>query len=443
MTITFSPAKREQVKLRAALIGPPGSGKTKGALWIARALGGRWFGIDTEHDRMKLYADEFVFEHGNLPPTMQSPEGYVEAVRTAVAAGADGIIIDSLSHEWLSILEEADRFSNWKDLTPRHKGFIEAIVNAPAHVIVTMRAKVKYDVSEVEVGGRKKQKIERIGVGPVQREGVEYEFDIVGYLDETHRATFLNRCDALVGQTLPILADPPGSEPEAVPIILKWLEEGEPDPDMQRAPEDKIAELRALLAGENISDAVVEDQFQRQALKSGGVLTLGWVEEKIAAAHERARGGARVETAKAPVPKTWGEVELAVSRAFGAVVVPDFEAFVVQAAEVLYGKPVDKVFGNREGNLTRAEWATLQQKAAGACAALLDTVQREFPPPSRAEMQAAWATVLKSPEPLEGPYWQMGPDEEDRPARRSEDAAEAEGVGVADADPVESSTKEA
>lgn len=421
MTIEFSPAKREQVKLRAALIGPPGSGKTLGALQIARALGGRWFGVDTEHDRMKLYADKFTFEHGNLPPSMQSPEGYVDALRTAVAAGAEGIIFDSLSHEWLSVLEEADRFSNWKDLTPRHKGFLEAIVNAPVHVVVTMRAKVKYDVSEVEEGGRKKQKIERIGVGPVQREGVEYEFDIIGYLDETHRATFLNRCEALVGQTMTI--------PEAIPLVLAWLEEGEPDPNMVRAPAEKVAELRALLAAENISDAVVEDQFVRQALRSGGVLTLGWVDEKIAAAHERAAGGPARREAPLPEPvaKNWAEIGAMLSKAFGPSILPDFEAFVVQAAELKYGKPVDKVFtGSREGNLTRAEWATLQQIAAGACASLVESVLREFPPPTREEMQDAWFQVLDSPEPLAGPYWGIGPDETDRPGRPDESVPEDE-----------------
>jgi hypothetical protein len=278
---------------------------------------------------------------------------------------------------------------------------------------------VKYDVSEVEEGGRKKQKIERIGVGPVQREGVEYEFDVIGYLDETHRATFLNRCDALVGQTLTI--------PEAIPPLLAWLESGDPDPNMQRAPAEKVAELRALLATENIADAVVEDQFARQALRSGGVLTLGWVEEKIAAAHDRAAGGAARREAPLPEPvaKNWAEIGKHLTKAFGPSILPDFEAFVVQAAEFRYGKPVDKVFsGSREGNLNRAEWATLQQTAAGACASLLESVLREFPPPTREEMQDAWFAVLDSPEPLAGPYWGIGPDEADRPRRPDEGTAE-------------------
>lgn len=408
MTITFAPAKREKVKLRAALIGPPGSGKTLGALNIARALGEPVFGIDTEHDRMKLYADRFEFQHGNLPKGMQSPEGYIEAVRAAVGGGAGTVVIDSMSHEWLAILTEADRFSNWKDLTPRHNEFIETLVSIPAHLIVTMRAKVKYDVSEVQEGGKKKQKIERVGIGPVQRENVEYEFDILGYLDETHRATFLNRCDALVGQTLTI--------PEAIPLLLEWLESGEPDPDMQRAPEKLTEELRALLQAEGQADVVIDDAFTRTALKSGGVLTLGWVQEKIAAAHARASGAppaAATPAADAAVPKSWAEIALLVGNEADQEV---FEAFVAEAAQLLYQKPIEKIFsGSPEGNLTRAEWATLKLKAAGAVVNLLEATQgREFPPPSRAELQAAFATVLNDVI-LEGPVWSLGMDEPERP----------------------------
>lgn len=419
MTFTLKPLRREQVKLRAALIGPPGSGKSIGALNIARAIGGNWAAIDTE-DKLKLYGDRFPeVSYDVLEDT--SPEGYIEAMRTCVASGADGVLIDSLSHEWLSILEEADKFSNWKDLTPRHKAMLEMLTRLPVHVVVTMRSKIKYDVSERIVDGRKKQVIERLGPGPVQREGIEYEMDIVGYLDETHRATFLNRCDALVGQTLPILADPPGSEPEAVPIILKWLEYGEPDPNMQRASDAKIAELRALLDSENIDPAVVEDQFHRQALRSGGVLTLGWVEEKIQAAHVRASGAPPAAAPElTPVPRTWAEVALGMTSAYGDGMLGDFAVFVEDAAHHLYSKPLSGVFSGRpETTLTRAELASLLAKAAGAYVNLREAVDRDFPPPTRVEVQAAFGSVLEGAV-LDGPAWGMGPGEDDRPARPQE-----------------------
>lgn len=405
--IEFTDAKREQVKLRAALIGPPGSGKTKGALDIARALGGTWYGIDTEHGRMKLYANIYAFKHGDLPPGSHSPEGYVEALRVAVAAGADGVIFDSLSHEWLAVLDEADRFGDWKDITPRHKAFLEAILGAPVHVIVTMRSKVKYDVSEVEEGGRKKQKITRLGVGPVQRENVEYEFDVIGYLDQTHRAEFLNRCDALVGQTITI--------PEAIPLLLDWLDSGEPDPNMIKAAPEKVAELRALLEAEGQSEAVIDDAFHRMALRSGGVLTLGWVQGKIDAAHDRAKGIVTEPPPQVPIPKNRADIEELVRISYGPLVGQDIDVFANQVAELLYSKPVTGFFKTKpDTTLTRAELATVTQKVAAAIVNLRDAVDREMPPPSRTEIQVAFASVLDGVS-LPGPDWSMGPDEPDRP----------------------------
>jgi len=220
--LEFKPASREQVLLRMALIGPAGSGKTLGALRIASALGGTVAVIDTEKERAKLYADRFDFLHAKLVD--HSPEAYRDAVRQA-AELADVVVVDSFSHEWLEILTQADKFGDWKTLTPRHREFVEAMTDVPAHLIVTMRAKMKYGVEEVEVPGRDKprQIITRLGVGPVQREGVEYEFDVIGYLDTEHVAAFTNRCDPLVGTHREI-------DDETCGIIVKWLAEGDPPP---------------------------------------------------------------------------------------------------------------------------------------------------------------------------------------------------------------------
>jgi hypothetical protein len=409
--IEFKPATREKVKLRAALWGLNGSGKTLASLMIARALGELTYGIDTENGRMKLYADQFAFVHGDLPKTDRTPEGMRDAVRLAVSEGAGTVIVDSVSHEWLACLSDADRFGDWKNISPRHRDFFDELCSIPAHVIVTMRANIKYDVSEVVVDGRKKQTVTALGPGPVQGKGVEYEFDVLGQVDrDTHKITFENRCSALIGQTLAV--------EEAIPLLLDWLESGEPDPNMVKASEEKIAELRALLDAEHIDEAVIDDQFARQALRSGGVLTLGWVQEKIQAAHDRASGKQPPPpSAQTPVPKTWAEIGLLLTNAFTAVVLPDFEAFVVQAAGVLYNKPVNNLFGGKqEGNLTRAEWATLIQKAAGAAVNLVEAVDRELPPPDRAEMQAAFASVLGDVT-LAGPDWALSPDDTDYPAR--------------------------
>lgn len=215
MPLEFPTAKREQVKLRAALIGPTGSGKTRAALEIATRLG-KTAVIDSENGRARLYSDRYEFGHANITDT--TPEGYRAALKDAVAAGFEVVVIDGLSPEWQAVLGDADRFGNWKNVRPRHNDFVKDLTWAPVHVIVTMRAKMKYEVSEDERG---KQKITPLGVGPIQDEQLPYEFDVVGYLDvETHQASFMNRCDALVGQTRLVDA-------ETVQIISDWLNTGD------------------------------------------------------------------------------------------------------------------------------------------------------------------------------------------------------------------------
>jgi hypothetical protein len=146
------------------------------------------------------------------------------AARSAAdLVGLTGVVVlDTISHEWLEVLTEVDKFGDWKAVTPRHREFIEGITSIPAHLVVTMRAKVKYEILEEDVPGRSKprQIINRLGVGPVQREGVEYEFDILAYLDTEHLATFANRCEALVGTTREI-------NDETIQIMKDWVETGD------------------------------------------------------------------------------------------------------------------------------------------------------------------------------------------------------------------------
>lgn len=226
----LNPATRHQVLARAALVGPSGSGKTRGALDMASALiekyDGKIAGFDTENGRMKQFADRFTFDHDDL--TDKSPEGYVRALGEAVHGGYRVVVFDSLSPEWFSILADADRFGDWRTVRPRHNDFVQALIDAPLHVIVTMRSKTKYLVEEYEDGNRTRQRVTRLGTAPQQSEGVEYEFDLFGMLDNDHVADWYNRCDQLVGtRSTPL---------EAAPVYIEWLETGDPIP--WRAPAD-------------------------------------------------------------------------------------------------------------------------------------------------------------------------------------------------------------
>ncbi len=134
-----------------------------------------------------------------------------------------------------------------------------------------------------------------------------------------------------------------------------------------------------------------------------------------------------------PVPKNWAAMEAALTAAYTEVVVPDFEEFAIQLGEALFeDKTVERIFGGEpSGTLTKTEWGAFGGKCAGAVVKLLETVPREFPPPSRAEMQAAFASVADG-KVLDGPVWSMSPEETDRLPRGGEvseaDRAEAERI---------------
>lgn len=184
----FSKAKRTQRKLRMALYGASGSGKTYTALVVAKALGNTIALIDTEHSSASLYADSVAaFDSCDL--THYSPREYIQAINAAKSY--DTLIIDSLSHAWMGeggLLDQADkkggRFDAWKDLTPQQTELFETMLTFPGHIIATMRSKTAYSVVKYEKDGKEKTRVERIGLEPIQRKESEYEFDVVAHLDQ-------------------------------------------------------------------------------------------------------------------------------------------------------------------------------------------------------------------------------------------------------------------
>ncbi len=176
---------------RLALCGPTGSGKTFSALRIATGMlldGGTIAVIDSERRSASKYADLFQFDVMELET--HSPMAYVAAIKDAAKAGYPVLIIDSLSHAWMGkdgALEQVDKiakrsqsgnsFVAWRDVTPMHNELIDTILNYPGHAIVTMRSKMEY---VMEDNGKGKKTPVKIGMAPEQRQGMEYEFDVVG-----------------------------------------------------------------------------------------------------------------------------------------------------------------------------------------------------------------------------------------------------------------------
>ncbi len=180
----FTKAKRSAAKLRLGLKGLAGTGKTYSALAIATGLGKEIVLIDTEGDSALKYGDLFDFSH--CPLTNHNPSNCVAAINAAVDFGADVVIFDSTSHEWAACLARVDiigkktgnKFTAWGEVTPKHDAFIQALVTCPAHVIATSRTKQGHAIE----GG----KVNKVGLQVVQRDGWEYEFDLVGELLRDH-----------------------------------------------------------------------------------------------------------------------------------------------------------------------------------------------------------------------------------------------------------------
>lgn len=230
----FTRAVKSKSKLRLAFTGPSGSGKTYSALAVACALG-RCAVLDTEHGSATLYADAFEFDvHDGFKPPWH-PDTYIQAMREAAKAGYDVIVIDSLSHAWAGqggLLEEVDKiaqrsksgssFNAWRDATPIQHRLIEEILGLPCHVVVTMRSKTEWVLDQVERGGRTVTQPRKVGLAPVQRDGIEYEWTVSLDLDHDHRALVSKtRCSALDGAVI----HKPGKG--LAEQLREWLERGE------------------------------------------------------------------------------------------------------------------------------------------------------------------------------------------------------------------------
>lgn len=193
--MSFIRAERKQAKLRLALVGPSGSGKTYSALQIASGIGEKIAFIDTEHFSGSLYSDLVPFDVLNLEPPY-SVARYGTAIDEAVAGGYDVLIIDSISHAWAGeggLLDEkakadargGNSFSNWDQITKKHEAFKAKLLNCDVHLIVTMRAKQDYSQEKDDRG---KTQIKKVGLAPIQRDGMEYEFTTVFDIAMNHEA---------------------------------------------------------------------------------------------------------------------------------------------------------------------------------------------------------------------------------------------------------------
>ena len=235
----FQKATRRKAKLKLTITGPSGAGKTLSALLLAKGIGGKIAVIDTENDSASLYADQELtldgkkvklpeFDSMNLTPPYTTAR-YLEAIAEAVRAGYEIVVVDSGTHQWagdggiLSRKEKLDQkpgsnsYTNWGQLTPEQEKFKAAILQAPIHLIMTLRSKQDYVLEKNEKG---KSMPVKVGLAPIQRDGMEYEFTTVFDADMSHNVTVSkDRTGLFDGKYFPITEET-GKE------LATWLSTG-------------------------------------------------------------------------------------------------------------------------------------------------------------------------------------------------------------------------
>ena len=217
-------AQRRNAKMKMALMGPSGSGKTYSSLVLAYGITKDWSKIaviDTENHSADLYSH--LGPYYVCPLTgLFTPERYIEAIKLCEKSGAEVIIIDSISQEWEYLLDyhsnlPGNSFTAWSKITPRHSAFIQAIMQSPAHLILTCRTKQDYVLTDKNG----KQVPEKVGLKSIQRDGIEYECTLVFDLDiKNNASTSKDRTGLFQGKPEQKLSSSTGE------LIAEWCNTG-------------------------------------------------------------------------------------------------------------------------------------------------------------------------------------------------------------------------
>ena len=286
--MSFKKATKSQSKLRAAIFGASGSGKTYTSLKIAKGfqnvIQSQIAVIDTERGSASKYADKFDFDVMELEK--KNITNYIDAIKEAQKAQYKILVIDSLSHAWQELLEEIDHiaqtkfkgntWSAWSQGTPKQRSLIDAILNFDGHIIASMRAKTEWETNE-------NKKLIRVGTSPEQGKGIEYEFDFLIEITTDHIATIIkDRSGKFQDKIIKNPDESFGSE------LIEWLNEGayippkaiEQAQPQQTKPQSQLqkhianAENTISKFNQSFTDAILSMNGQRLVDMTGKILDL-------------------------------------------------------------------------------------------------------------------------------------------------------------------------
>lgn len=260
-------SQRKEAKIKMALQGSAGAGKTMSALLLAKGLTNNNLQkvaiIDTENGSADLYSHIGNYNVLTLEPPF-SPEQYIKAIDICLSGGMEVIIIDSISHCWDFLLNyhsklAGNSFTNWNKVTPRQKAFIDKILQSSVHIITTMRTKQDYVLNQ------KNGKFipEKVGLKAIQRDGVEYEFTIVFDIDSKHFAkSSKDRTELFSGKSEFMINSATGKR------ILDWCNEPSKNEITTRIKKClTISELMELYNKNPNSQGTYKEQYEQKKLQ--------------------------------------------------------------------------------------------------------------------------------------------------------------------------------
>lgn len=246
----FKKAERREAKLKIALTGPSGSGKTYSALRLAKGIcneikkdhnrDATIAVVDTENGSAALYSGDFDFVTVQMNPPYMTTK-YIKSIKAAIEEGVDVLILDSISHAWsgsggilqrkeaLDSAGKGNSFTNWAKFTPEFENFVAEILHSPIHIISTMRSKTEYVITD----GSGKSIPRKVGLAPVQRQGIEYEFTTVFDIGINHQAEVSKDRTNLFDGVVSVISEETGK------MFMDWLKTSKPEPASAPAPEKK------------------------------------------------------------------------------------------------------------------------------------------------------------------------------------------------------------
>lgn len=228
MEVLIRKAQRSKAWLKLVIDGVSGSGKTYSALQIAKGIGPepRVILVDTENGSGELYSHLYEYDYIRLMPPF-SPAKYVAAIEAAVRNENNVIILDSLTHCWkyiLSYKESLDAanpkagFTNWAKAKLLFDEVKTALLQCPAHVIVTLRAGSEYAESYDSKGNKK---FDKVGTKPIAEPDLEYEFTLALRIERSHLATAVKDRTERFDIAAPFTPSPTTGK-----TLWGWLNEG-------------------------------------------------------------------------------------------------------------------------------------------------------------------------------------------------------------------------